>query len=584
VAGGYGRWTLVYEAGSEGIAVGGVVTLQTSPFWRWSPAWVDPDGRFPPDLRERKPGFTEVSCDADGVELLVRSGGDGLVVASIMGRALRAGERVTFVYGAGAGLARADDFAEADSPFIMGVDGDGDGVRGLLDDPPRVDVGPNVAALLVATVTSVAQPGEPVWLTLAVLDEAGNSGVTWEGSLGLSGLPEDSDLPETVVFAAEDRGVRRIPFRCQTEGVHRLLVEEPEGELVAISNPLVVNAGAQPLLWGDLHGHSQLSDGSGTPEEWYTYARDVAALDVAALTDHDHWGFRFLDQSPELWEQIARTTAAFHDPGRFVTLLGYEWTSWIHGHRHVLSFEEQPTLPLLSSLDERYETPRQLWDGLRGRDVLTFAHHSAGGPIATNWTYPPDPELEPVTEVVSVHGSSEGPDGPGLIYRPLPGNFVRDALAMGNRLGFVGSGDGHDGHPGLAHLANPTGSGGLVAFLTGDSSRAGVLAALRARRCYATSGARMVLRASLGGVGMGSALPAPGEDLDLVLLVRGTAPLAAVDVIRGAEVIDRQEVGGQSFDLISSWTLTDLEPGEFVYLRVIQVDGHVGITSPFFID
>ena len=85
-------------------------------------------------------------------------------------------------------------------------------------------------------------------------------------------------------------------------------------------------------------------------------ARDVAALDVASLTDHDHWGFRFLDQEPELWEHIGRITDDFHEPGRFVTLLGYEWTSWIHGHRHVLSFEERPSLPLLSSLDERYET------------------------------------------------------------------------------------------------------------------------------------------------------------------------------------------------------------------------------------
>jgi len=32
---------------------------------------------------------------------------------------------------------------------------------------------------------------------------------------------------------------------------------------------------------------------------------------------------------------------------------------------------------------------------LRGKQALTFAHHSAGGPIATNWAIPPDPELEP---------------------------------------------------------------------------------------------------------------------------------------------------------------------------------------------
>ena len=40
--------------------------------------------------------------------------------------------------------------------------------------------------------------------------------------------------------------------------------------------------------------------------------------------------------------------------------------------------------------------------------VLPWLAHSAGGPIATDWTFPPDPVLEPVTEVVSVHGSELG--------------------------------------------------------------------------------------------------------------------------------------------------------------------------------
>ena len=115
--------------------------------------------------------------------------------------------------------------------------------------------------------------------------------------------------------------------------------------------------------------------------------------------------------SPEIWAEIRRQTERFHEPGRFVTLLGYEWTSWLHGHRHVLYFEDRGEV--LSSIDPAYETPAQLWQALRGRPALTFAHHSAGGPIATDWSYPPDPELEPVTEVVSVHGSSEAADTPG---------------------------------------------------------------------------------------------------------------------------------------------------------------------------
>ncbi|MGH9337934.1 MAG: DUF3604 domain-containing protein, partial [Vicinamibacteria bacterium] len=92
------------------------------------------------------------------------------------------------------------------------------------------------------------------------------------------------------------------------------------------------------ILWGDLHGHSQLSDGTGTPEDFFLYARDVAALDVVALTDHDHWGMVFLDANPGLWKTIEETARRFDEPGRFVALLGYEWTSWIHGHRHVLYF------------------------------------------------------------------------------------------------------------------------------------------------------------------------------------------------------------------------------------------------------
>jgi hypothetical protein len=80
----------------------------------------------------------------------------------------------------------------------------------------------------------------------------------------------------------------------------------------------------------------------------------------------------------------------------------------------VLFFEDQAEL--FDSTDPDYDTPDKLWAALRGREVLTVAHHSAGGPIATNWNYLPDPELEPVTEIVSVHGSSEALDSPAVIY------------------------------------------------------------------------------------------------------------------------------------------------------------------------
>jgi hypothetical protein len=331
------------------------------------------------------------------------------------------------------------------------------------------------------------------------------------------------------------------------------------------------------ILWGDLHGHSNFSDGTGLPEDYYRYARDVAALDVAVLTDHDHWGIPFLDEAPDLWKEIQEKTQSFYEPGRLVTLEGFEWTNWIYGHRHVLHFGAG--LEIRSSIDPAFDTPTELWDSLRGEPVLTVAHHSAGGPIAIDWSFAPDPELEPITEIVSVHGSSESADSPGGIYSPIPGNFVRDALARGYRLGFVGSGDGHDGHPGLAHLGNP--SGGLAAILSEETTRESVLAALRARRCYATNGPRIVLDAELEGRPMGSVLPA-SESGRLVVRVIAPDVLDRVDLVAGGQVIDSIP-GEERRAIVFESTIKASGPGS-LYVRAVQKNGGAAWSSPFFLE
>ena len=396
------------------------------------------------------------------------------------------------------------------------------------------------------------------------------------GEIELTGAAEGLAYPDRAVF---DGGHGVVEVQVRSAGVWR--IEAAAGGLTGKSNPLVVAPEPARVLWADLHGHSNLSDGTGTPEDYFTYARDVAGLDVVALTDHDHWGLRALSQHPELWAGIRRQTERFHQPGRFVTLLGYEWTSWLHGHRHVLYFEDSGEV--LSSVDPAYETPTQLWDALRGRPALTFAHHSAGGPIATNWDYPPDPLLEPVTEIASVHGSSEAADTPGGIYSPVPGNFVRDVLDRGYRLGLVGSGDGHDGHPGLAHLASPT--GGLAAILAEEATREAVLEAIRARRVYATNGPRIYLAVELDGRSMGSAIAFEALGGRATLSARVVAPegLEAIDLVRSGEVIEVFACGG-GLTCEMSRQLSGLEPGGYLYLRARQADGGAAWSSPFFFD
>ena len=120
--GSFHRFEVVYEAGLLGVAEGGVVFLQPSPFWGWDP---------PQNAIEEGPGYTEVTTEAAGVELEVTTSG-GLLAVEIRGRALAEGERLRFVYGAGTRGVRVDRYAESKARIWVAVDGDGDGVRTLL--------------------------------------------------------------------------------------------------------------------------------------------------------------------------------------------------------------------------------------------------------------------------------------------------------------------------------------------------------------------------------------------------------------------------------------------------------------------
>lgn len=574
IAGAPGRFKLVYEVGSEGIAAGGMIYFQVSPFWHWSTPQVEE-----PELD----GYTKLTASDEDIQLDAATLDQQLLGLRVSGRALRAGDRIELVYGAGPAGAIADSLAETNSRFWFAVDGDGDGFRVFLKDSPGIDVLPAQPAQLRITLPSVARPGIPFRITIAALDPNANAGYPFEGGIELTGAPKAPRLEpaKPVVFAASDRGSKTFEAVVRDPGIVRVRAISENG-IVGDSNPMLVSADAQIVLWGDLHGHTSLSDGTGTVEDYFRYARDVSALDVVAITDHDHWGVLQLDRNPEFWEETKIQTRRFYQPGRFVTLLGYEWTNWIYGHRHVLYFEDEGEI--YSSISTDYENPTQLWDALRGKRTLTFAHHSAGGVIRTNWDIPPDPVLEPLTEIVSVHGSSEALDSPVPIYDPVPGNFVRDVLDRGYRFGFVGSGDSHDGHPGLAHLITET--GGLAAIITDTPTRESVLEAMRARRVYATNGPRILLRTALDNHPMGALIPKPapgGYAGELFVQVIAETPLERIDLIRSGEVIDSMPIDGL-LEITLRREIKGLVSGEYLYVRVVQVDSGAAWSSPIYIE
>jgi hypothetical protein len=442
-------------------------------------------------------------------------------------------------------------------------------VRALVPDPPRVDSPPGPVAGVIVTAPSTARPGEPVRVTIAALDATGSMGARLPGVLHVDGA--GLGLPAEV--ALDGDGLAALVGAAGDIGVHTVVVTLPGGGRVA-SNPVVVHPDAQPILWADLQVHTGLSDGTGTLDDAHRYARDVANLDAVAVTDHDHWGQGFLDREPARWAEVVAAADRWDEPGRFVAFPAYEWTSWLYGHRHVL-YVGAPG-PVFGSLDVATRTPEGLRAALAPFDAVAIPHHPAGGPVAVDLDTTPDPRLEPVYELCSVHGSSESDDTPGRIGDFAPGHTARDALAHGWQVGFLCGGDGHDGHPGLAHLAD--GRGGVAALLTADRTREGVAAALRARRVYGTNGPRIVLRVDAGGRPMGSRLP-PG-DAQLDVRVVGTAPVASIELVRDGAVVARREPGAAAVHEVLP--LQAFAPGAWAYVRVIQVDGGVAWSSPFF--
>ena len=614
VAGQPGAWRFVYRAGPLGVAAGGAVYLQVSPFWGWSE---------PQTEREQAPGYTTVATGAYGVELEAFVVDRHLLAVFIGRRALLHGETIEIVYGAGPPGAVADSYAEPESTFWIAVDGDGDGVRGLIVDSPSVEVLPGPPARLLLHLPSTAKPGQTVELVAAVVDRVGNGFVPAVGALELE-LPDGM----TVTDGPSGAGVDSPAIRIGPEGRRPPSGSPSAGHGNSVRRPSARPTDSRGGRRGTCsRGREQPArrvgrrapDSLGRSSEplgplgWVGDAREAAAvrprvagLEVAAVTDHDHWGMRFMDREPAIWQSTLDAARRAYEPDRFVGLAGYEWTNWVHGHRHVLFFDDVPPADggmdlLLSAVDERFDDPWELWTGLErsALRVLTFAHHSAGDPIAVDWSFAPPSGLEPVTEVVSVHGTSEAADAPGPVIRgALAGNFVRDALDHGYRLGFVGSSDGHDGHPGLAHLAGV--SGGVAAILSDELTRDGVFKALVARRTYATNGPRIVVRASYAGWPIGAdidvAAASPGElgpiagVPERTLVVRAVAPaeLARIEVISRLRAGDRGAVTGKSpcesgaRECSLAAELPPFEAGGYLYLRILQEDGGAAWTSPFF--
>jgi hypothetical protein len=331
------------------------------------------------------------------------------------------------------------------------------------------------------------------------------------------------------------------------------------------------------LYFGDLHEHTDISVcnrvGDQSVDESYQHMRDIARYDFACATDHGY------NINSYLWTYLGKLARTNNDPGRFLTFLGEEWTSSFekyseehpygyYGHRNLVFAD--PYFPRWWN-SRNGQTPAQVWEQLRemNANFVQIPHQIADtGNVPTDWNFT-DRHAQPVAEIFQIRGSYEYKGAPREAGRstPKPGYFVQDAWARGVVIGVIAAPD-HGGGYGKAAVYAP------------ELSRDAILDALRARHCYGTTAAKMLLDVRVNGHLMGEAVAdPPGERVEVKMDIQCPGEIDRVEVCRNNRFIYTKQPKGRKASLV----FTDREPlpgRSYYYVRVIQTDEEIAWTSP----
>jgi hypothetical protein len=508
--------------------------------------------------------------------------------------------------------------------------------------PPAKSPTPPIKAAPAAHIAVAVPPdvvsGQSVDVRIAALDSFGNVDTRFSGSVALA--PPPRGIEPSITFGPDDGGRKVISgVRFAGDGFARLegtsVLEGGPSEVR--SNPFRIwrSAPALKRFLGDPHFHTgsnveKLSTSGGDHAghfvdsiDAFNYLREVASLSWGASTEYDR------GMSPITWADNQRRVEALNEPGKFVTLLGYEWTPSPRIGRHLVLFGDGPgainplvqapegesasessssvddlvsslraskkrvlAVPILtqpfpnedSENDDRGD-PHEMWDGPEGTPAGGFVFN----------------DLRRVGEIYSRHNDEfssggyvrsldGGDDQPPLfeVGAQHPWTF-QHAWASGHRIGVVAGSDNALGTPGVEGFDSSVPQyGGLTVVLARELNRGAVFDALYSRRCYATTGARIWLDLTVDGQPMGSEfVRRPGSKLAIAAAVAGTAPLLSAEIVifDGGKFVTLADAKVDGVTTTATIAVTkQLVVSTIVYLRVRQADGQMAWSSPIWID
>lgn len=516
VAGSTGTWVISYTVGSYGIDEGGTIKLAH----RFASDWESPQFDDP-----AAPAFATAVTDGSA-KLRPRFDRKGhirphmkTIVIDVYDGSLDPGDKVTITLGdtsGGSPGARAQTFIESGHEFCVFVDPTNACLSRLVPDCPKVPVVSGKPVALKCFVPVQVESGEAFEVFVKGEDQWGNP----------------TQPPADLTLSWQGSGDAKF------DGSRLTLSKDASGNVIAASCDMQVISNAVHAYeklpgvkryWGDLHAQTDATVGTGTEVEYFTFGRDVAKLD---FTSHQGNDFQMTDED---WQRLNDVVAQFHDDGKFVVFPGYEWSANTPagGDRNV--FFRKEGYPICRSshwqipeVAENENTPAhpasELFSKMRKlvpfEDVLLGSH--VGGRYADIRKYF-DEELGPLVEVVSCWGVFEW--------------MLWDAFEKGYIVGTMCNSDGHKGRPGAEGPgAGEFGiAGGLTCVLAEAKTRDAIFDALKARRCYGTTGARIELDFTIDGHPMGSVInldqPSP-----MRARVHGDAGIESLALYKGKQI------------------------------------------------
>lgn len=445
-----------------------------------------------------------------------------------------------------------------------------------------------------ATVLSGDTWSDPVLLDLSLGRQSVHFATALAGNGDLWVAYAGDDRTEARTFEATHNNVyaSRIPSLSSAAvepapGAPRT-VEPPATRGYAKAWPnhsLTINGKTYKLVWGELHRHTDVDHHGrpdGTIEDAFRYARDAAALDFFATTEHINPGPRegvlsSDGMNPMTWWRTQKFSDLHRVNGVFEPLYAYESSKTApQGHRNIV-FPRRGGQLFGGINDSTRNDPRPLWTALRraSHPAVAIPHQLTDSGVDWNLN---DPDLTPVMEIYQSRRQNYEYDGapqpPGVEQRwgKRAGSWAWDALAKGLRIGFIASSDHMSSHMSYA------------AVYVEDVSREGVFEGLRQRHTFAASENIIVdfrLAAATREYFMGEEARishAPRFKLNII----GRKPIDTVEIVRNGEFIFTAKPARDRVTL--EFTDAQFPAGEaYYYLRVKQTDGNLAWSSPIWI-